>query len=63
MKPSIAITLIIVIFIFSYVSGYSIGAHNKKAVTQGKSGQATVINKGTATAAEYKPAASGGYGQ
>ena len=62
MKISIALTLIITIAVFSFVSGYSISAHNKQNPSHNMASTATVSNAGTATAAEYTSAASGGYG-
>jgi hypothetical protein len=62
MKISILVTLIITIAVFSFVSGYSISVHNKMDPGYGMAGQADIINNGTATAAEYTSAASGGYG-
>jgi Na+(H+)/acetate symporter ActP len=62
MKISILVTLIITIAVFSFVSGYSISVHNKMDPGYGMAGQADNINNGTATAAEYTSAASGGYG-
>jgi len=62
MKISIVVTLIITIAVFSFVSGYSISVHNKMDPGYGMAGQADIINSGTATAAEYTSAASGGYG-
>lgn len=56
MKPSIALTLFITIALFGYVSGYSIGAHNKLIYS-------TQANTNvTAPAAGYSSAAAGGYG-
>lgn len=62
MKISIAFTLIITIAVFSYVSGYSIGAHNKKGDTQSMTNTTGILSTGTATAAENTSAAAGGYG-
>ena len=53
MKKSIALTLFITIALFGYVSGYSIGAHNKL----GYSSQ--VNNNVPAAAAGYSSAAAG----
>jgi hypothetical protein len=47
MKISIALTLIITIAVFSYVSGYSIGAYNKKGDSHIMVSQANI---GTAAA-------------
>ena len=65
MKTSIALTLIIVATVFSFVSGYSIGSHSDQAAGYGMANQAS--NNGsvaTAKAAENPPAAepAGGYG-
>ena len=57
MKISIAVTLIITIAVFSFVSGYSISAHNKLNPSHNMAS-----NAGTANAAEYSSAVSGGYG-
>lgn len=62
MKISIVLTLIITIAVFSFVSGYSISAHNKMEPGYGVAGQTGTSNNGTATAAEYNSAVSGGYG-
>ena len=62
MKISIALTLIITIAVFSFVSGYSISAHNKLNPGHNMASTANASNAGTANAAEYSPAASGGYG-
>jgi hypothetical protein len=62
MKISIALTLIIIIAVFSYVSGYSIGAHNKLGAGQNMASQGSFISTGTATAAANTSAPSGGYG-
>ena len=62
MKISIALTLIITIAVFSFVSGYSISAHNKQNPSHNMASTANVSNAGTANAAEYTSAASGGYG-
>ena len=63
MKPSIVITLIITIAVFSYVSGYSISAHHKREVSYKIAGQANAdSNKAATTATKDSSAASGGYG-
>ena len=58
MKTSIALTLIITIAVFSYVSGYSIGAYNKKGAINAMVSQASIVSPATATAAENISAAS-----
>ena len=55
MKPSIAITLIIVAAVFCFVSGYSIGSHSNQAARQSNGTQ-------SANAAEKAASPSGGYG-
>lgn len=65
MKTSIAITLIIVATIFSFVSGYSIGSHSDQAVGYRMASNSTVSSVATATAGEKvtEPSApAGGYG-
>ena len=62
MKFSIALTLIITIAVFSFVSGYSISAHNKLNSSQKITSQADVSKTVTANVAENASAASGGYG-
>ena len=62
MKISILVTLIITIAVFSFVSGYSISAHNKMDPGYGVANQTKTNNNGLATAAEYASEASGGYG-
>jgi hypothetical protein len=62
MKISIVITLIITIAVFSFVSGYSISVHNKMEPASSVAGQTNMSNRGTATAGEYVPEPSGGYG-
>jgi len=62
MKFSIALTLIITIAVFSFVSGYSISAHNKLNPSHNMASTANASNAGTANAAESPSAASGGYG-
>ena len=62
MKISIALTLVIVIAVFSYVSGYSIGTHNKLNTSHKIARSRTNVlssGTGTATAAEHSAAASG----
>ena len=58
MKTSIALTLIITIAVFSYVSGYSIGAYNKKGAINAMVSQASIVSPATATAAENISAAA-----
>ena len=64
MKISIAVTLIITIAVFSFVSGYSIGAHNKQNSQHEMitSNSTKVLSTVTTTAAESTSTASGGYG-
>jgi len=64
MKISIAVTLIITIAVFSFISGYSISAHNKRNSSHNMASTANASNAVTATAnaTEYSSAASGGYG-
>lgn len=63
MKISILLTLLITIAVFSYVSGYSIGAHHNRYAAETANRKDIVINAtATATAAENSPAAPGGYG-
>lgn len=62
MKTSIAITLIITIAVFSFVSGYSISVHNKMTPVSNVATQRNISNVGTATAGEYTSETSGGYG-
>ncbi len=65
MKISIALTLVITIAVFSFVSGYSIGTHNKLNTSHKIARSRTNVlssGTGTATAAEHFSAASGGYG-
>ena len=62
MKISIALTLIITIAVFSFISGYSISAHNKMNPASSVASQTNTSNRGTATAGEYVPEPSGGYG-
>jgi hypothetical protein len=61
MKPSIAITLIVIAAVFCFVSGYSIGSHSNQASNYRMASQA---NNGTnsANAAEKPASPSGGYG-
>ena len=58
MKTSIALTLIITIAVFSYVSGYSIGVYNKKGISNTMVSQASIVSPATATAAENISAAA-----
>ena len=65
MKTSIALTLIIIAAVFSFVSGYSIGTHSDQAVDYRRAGQAGSANVATAQAAvnSREPAApAAGYG-
>ena len=63
MKTSIALTIIITIAVFSYVSGYSISAHHKREVSYRMAGQANAdSNKAATTTTKDSSAASGGYG-
>jgi len=65
MKTSIAITLIIIATIFSFVSGYSIGSHSDQAAGYGTASQSSGSSVATANAAENAPepaAPTGGYG-
>jgi hypothetical protein len=65
MKSSIAITLIIVAAVFSFVSGYSIGSHSDQAVGYRMASQSAGSSVTTAIAAEKasEPSApTGGYG-
>lgn len=65
MKISIAITLIITVAIFSFVSGYSIGSHSDQAAGYGIANQSSSGSVSTARAAENAPepsAPAGGYG-
>ena len=61
MKISIALTLIITVAVFSFVSGYSISAHNKQGANHIIASQSSFPNAGTATAAENTSASSGSY--
>ena len=63
MKISIALTLFITIAVFSYVSGYSISAHNKREASYRIARQANVDNNSPFTASENtSSAASRRYG-
>ena len=62
MKISITTTLIITIAVFAFVSGYSIGSHNKQGPNLIMASQTNVDSIRTATAAEHSSTASGGYG-
>ena len=62
MKISIAVTLVITIAVFSFVSGYSISTHNKQNANIRLASQTNVLSTGTATAGELPSATSGGYG-
>jgi len=59
MKTSIAITLIIIATIFSFVSGYSIGSHSDQAVDYRIANQASGNSVATARAAEKADPAPG----
>jgi FlaG/FlaF family flagellin (archaellin) len=59
MKTSIAITLIIIATIFSFVSGYSIGSHSDQAVSYRMADQATSGSVATAGATEKADPAAG----
>jgi FlaG/FlaF family flagellin (archaellin) len=59
MKTSIAITLIVIATIFSFVSGYSIGSHSDQAVSYRMADQATSGTVATAGAAEKADPAAG----
>ena len=61
MKISIALTLIITIAVFSYVSGYSIGAYNKKEASHTMVSQVNIGTSAATTAAANISAASGDY--
>ena len=63
MKLSIAITLLITIGVFSYVSGYSIGAHNKQKADHITMASQTGSSADIATPAPESSAPSPGYGQ
>ena len=62
MKTSIALTLIITIAVFSYVSGYSISAHNKREASYKIVRQANPDSNASISVSENTSAASGGYG-
>ena len=53
MKPSIAMTLVVTAAIFSFVSGYSIGAHSDQAAAAKMANQSTAVKAASP---------SGGYG-
>jgi len=59
MKTSIAITLIIIATIFSFVSGYSIGSHSDQAVDYRIANQTSGNSVATAKAAEKADPAPG----
>ena len=61
MKTSIAVTLIIVAAIFSYVIGYSIGAHRDQAA-QSRAVTTTSASPGYGAPAPAATSASPGYG-
>ena len=63
MKISIALTLVIVIAVFSFVSGYSIGSHNKHGSSIQMTSLANAGSIGTAKASTNSSTPpSGGYG-
>ena len=62
MKLSIALTLIIIVTVFSFVSGYSIGSHNKTGSNYSITNNANAGSINTDTAAENVSPPSGGYG-
>ena len=62
MKLSIALTLIIIATVFSFVSGYSIGNHNQTSSNYDITNNANAGSINTATAAENVSSPSGGYG-
>lgn len=61
MKISIALTLIITIAVFSYVSGYSIGAYNKRESNYTMVSQANTVSAATINAGANISASSGDY--
>jgi hypothetical protein len=61
MKISIALTLIITIAVFSFVSGYSISVHHKM-YSAGMASLTNTANNGPTKAVGQDSAASGGYG-
>ena len=64
MKTSIALALIIIAAVFSFVSGYSIGSHSEQAVSYQMASQSS-SSVATANAAENtskSPAPAAGYG-
>jgi hypothetical protein len=63
MKSSIAITLIIIVGIFSFVSGYSIGFKNGDIRTVGAQASATSSTESSGSAGYGSSSASGGYGE
>jgi len=62
MKISIALTLIITIAVFSFVSGYSISVHHKMYRAYGMASITNNANNGSTKAVGQVSAASGGYG-
>ena len=62
MKISIALTIFITIAVFSYVSGYSINAHNKREASYKIARQANVDSNNSFTVSENTSAASRRYG-
>ncbi len=61
MKPSIAISLIIIAAVFSFVSGYTIGSHSDQAVNYSAASQS--VSKSVTEGTSQEPSApSGGYG-
>ena len=61
MKISIALTLIITVAVFSFISGYSISAHNKQGANHTIASQSSFPSAATATAAENTSTPSVGY--
>jgi len=65
MKSSIAISLIIIAAVFSFVSGYTIGSHSDQAVnyrTVSQSVNKSVTNANAGDTSQEPSAPSGGYG-
>ena len=64
MKPSIAMTLVVTAAIFSFVSGYSIGAHSDQAAASKMANQSTAAKAASPSGGYGAPssAASPGYG-
>jgi hypothetical protein len=57
MKISIALTLIITVAIFSFISGYSISAHNKQGAGQTMASQGSFVSAATAAENTSTPSA------